>query len=129
MIAVIARFIETKQVIGLLIARNLDELWDACDEITDPGLCEYKRIGRGMLEFDGDPLFAPTEEEEETWRDGKVLTVSGSSALFDAICSSDNKWKPFGDALSEHGLIRRVFSETGREDDLTTCANDGIRLS
>lgn len=52
MSAYLVRLKSTRELVGLFVSDQPDDLWMLVDECCDPGSCEYKRLPRGGMYYE-----------------------------------------------------------------------------
>ena len=95
----LVRAVDRKEAVGVFWARNVAELWDVVDEITDPSDCECARITKddepGGIAWAGrTALTFPPAPEPDDDIDLRMTETSATWSLMSAILDADElRWK------------------------------------
>lgn len=101
---------------GFFWAKNLDDLWDAVDEMADPYLFEYMALTRpgGLwheISMNDVKVTAPSDDDDEGFGVHPVGDRM-SETTYDELIDG-HKWVRF-DAFNEgHGVLARIKKEAG----------------
>ena len=74
------RIADGHEAVAILDAESITDLWWLVDQVTDPGTCEYKRLVRGGIVWEGPtdttfPTVLPDDDEEN---DEMFFTLKGA---------------------------------------------------
>lgn len=102
----LVRLAENREIVGIFWGATADALWDAVDECTDPGACEYLTLSEPagiMWPSQGAPALPLPEPDEDTGEDGVHLWEGAGTTgcLYDAL-RRDKGWKPMPNFIERH---------------------------
>ncbi len=113
----LVRAAETKMLHGIVWG-NLDQIWDALDEMDQPEFFEYAKLKPGGLLSPSGIAPAKTNETDRTTQtplaNGGFLPadMEPSERTFDALFDPDSlRWRRFDDTLGKHGMVSRIFAD------------------
>lgn len=113
----------TNKIQGVFWARNLDDLWDAVDEMCDPYGLEYANPRRPGGLWHELPLDDTPESKcgtEPDFEDGFVITPvgerTGEITQLELQGEEQLTWTPFDCATKGHGMIARIHLERTKNE-------------
>jgi hypothetical protein len=97
----LVRLVENKEAVGIFMAGNLDALWHSVDEMGDPQVCEYRRLGGSGLAIHWPAAGSGLFGVDGTGPDGEDVNlhdlakgIEFSESLVRAIQDERSAWTP-----------------------------------
>ena len=93
----IVRLQKNKEIVGIFVSRDRDELWFLTDQVTDPGECEFASLPRGGIMWPGPNCtkIVPPEDGDEDWNPKSFSGAEFDEYWLEAVYFKKLRWKQF----------------------------------